>query len=89
MKPTSFKLVWDRNALDQFKEILAHLETQSNQAPKIVKAAILDRIKAIKSNPLIFEADKLKYPPDNNFRAFVIFSFRITYQIRLDKHEIR
>ena len=72
VKPTSFKLVWDRNALDQFKEILAHLETQSNQAPKIVKNAIISRLNLIKTNPLISELDKLKDPPDKSFVRLLI-----------------
>lgn len=57
VKPASIKIVWDIVALNDFKEILIYLEGQSNQAPKIVKKAILDRIKQIKNNPLICEQD--------------------------------
>ena len=41
VKPNSFKIIWDRKALDHFKDILIYLEKQSNQAPKIVKSAII------------------------------------------------
>jgi hypothetical protein len=44
VKTTSFKVVWDVEALTHFKEILNYLEEQSKQAPKIVKKAIVDRI---------------------------------------------
>lgn len=85
----SWKIVWDYEALNQFKEILGYLEEQSSQAPRIVKKAILDQIVQIKENPLIFEVDKVKTPKDKNFRAFIAFSYRITYQVNTDKSEIR
>ncbi len=89
VKPSSFKLIWDRTALDHFKEILAHLNKQSHQAPKIVKDAILSRLEVIKTNPHIIELDKLKDSPNNDFRAFVVFSYRVTYQIKTETREIR
>jgi len=45
VKNSSFKIIWDVQALEHFKEILEHLNEQSNQAPKIVKKAIFDTIK--------------------------------------------
>ena len=89
VKPPSLKIIWDRNALDNFKEILDYLGKQSVQAPKIVKAGITARIEAIKINPLITEFDKLKDSPNKDFRAFVIFSYRVTYQIKTEIKEIR
>lgn len=89
VKPLPFKLVWDRNALDEFKNILTYLENQSKQAPKIVKNAIIDKLELVKTNPLTFELDKLKDPPNKEFRAFVVFSYRVTYQIKSDTKEIR
>ncbi len=88
VKP-SFKIVWDRKALDHFKDILNFLQKQSDQAPKIVKSAILVRLDLIKTNPLISELDKLKDAPNKDFRAFVVFSYRVTYQIKTDAKEIR
>jgi plasmid stabilization system protein ParE len=74
VKSSPFKLIWDSNALDNLIGILSHLEKQSDQAPKIVKRAILERLNLIKSNPLICELDKLKDTPNKDFRAFVVFS---------------
>lgn len=88
VKPT-LKIVWDRKALDHFKEILAYLEKQSIQAPKIVKSAVVSRLDLIKTNPLISELDKLKDTSNNDFRAFIVFSYRVTYQIKTDMKEIR
>ena len=89
VKSLSFKIVWDRKALDNFKEILTYLEKQSIQAPKIAKSAIVTRLDIIKTNPLIAELDKLKDSPNKEFRAFVVYSYRITYQIKKEIGEIR
>ncbi len=88
VKPV-FKIVWDRKALDHFKEILTYLERQSDQAPKIVKSAVVSRLDLIKTNPLISELDKLKDSPNKYFRAFIVFSYRVTYQINPEIKEIR
>ncbi len=85
----SYTIIWDRIALDDFKNILDFLSKQSSQAPKIVREGVLSRINEIKINPLIFELDKLKDYPNKEFRAFVIYNFRITYQIKPAAKEIR
>ncbi len=89
VKSSTLKIVWDTEALKQFKEVLEYLEEQSSQAPQIVKKAVLDQIAQIKENPLIFESDKLKLPKDKNFRAFIVLSYRVAYQIKPEKGEIR
>ncbi len=89
VKPQSFKVIWDLKALEQFKEILSYLEKKSEQAPKIVKKEIINRIRSIQKNPLICEFDKLKDPPNNEFRAFIVFSYRLSYQIKADQNEVR
>ncbi len=81
VKSVSFRIIWDRKALDNFKEILNYIEKQSSQAPKLVKGAITARLEAIKINPLITESDKLKNSPNKDFRAFVIYSYRVTYPL--------
>lgn len=89
VKPVGYKIVWDRLALDNFKEILEYLENQSTEAPKIIKNNLLEKLDHIKTNPLTFEVDKLKENPSNDFRAFFVFSYRVTYQIKTDLMEIR
>lgn len=89
VKNKSFTIIWDRNALDDFKEILSFLSKQSSLAPKIVKEGILSRLEIIKTNALICEIDKLKDKPTKEFRAFVIYNYRITFQINAATDEIR
>ena len=89
VKQKTYTIIWDRIALDHFKDILEFLSKQSFQAPKIVKDGVLSRLDDVKKNALIFELDKLKDTPNKEFRAFVIYSYRITYQIKVDTREIR
>lgn len=85
----SYTIIWDRIALNHFKEILAYLSSQSSQAPKIVREGIMSRIADLRKNPQIFEIDRLKDNPNKEFRAFIIFSYRISYQIKETTKEIR
>ena len=89
VKQKSYSIIWDRIALDHFKDILDFLSKQSPQAPKIVKEGVLSRLNDVKKNALIFETDKLKDYPHKEFRAFIIYSYRITYQIKVASKEIR
>ena len=65
------------------------MSEQSSQAPKIVKDGVLSQLDDLKMNPLIFEIDRLKDNPNNEFRAFVVYNYRITYQIIEASNEIR
>jgi len=88
-KPKSYTIIWDRIALDDFKNILNFLSNQSSQAPKIVRKGLLSQLSEIEKNPLIFEIDKLKDNPNKEFRAFVIYNFGLTNQIKEMTREIR
>jgi mRNA-degrading endonuclease RelE of RelBE toxin-antitoxin system len=89
VKQKAYTIIWDRIALDHFKSILEFLSKQSSLAPKIVKEGVLSRLNDVKKNALIFELDKLKDTPNKEFRAFVVYSYRVTYQIKSDTREIR
>jgi plasmid stabilization system protein ParE len=89
VRARTFKIIWDRNALNEFKVILVYLGKRSSQAPGIVKGAVIAKLDSIKKTPFTCEPDKLKSPSDDNFRAFIVFSYRVTYQIKQENKEIR
>ena len=89
IKAKSYTIIWDRIALDHFKDILGFLSKQSSQAPKIVREGILSRLNEVRKNAFIFEIDKLKDNPNKEFRAFFIYNYRITYQVKIETKEIR
>jgi hypothetical protein len=53
VKSKPFKLIWDKQAIDNFKEILTYLSKKSNQAPGIVKEGVLTELESIKTNALM------------------------------------
>lgn len=89
IKQKSYTIIWDKIALGDFKDILDFLAEQSFQAARIVRKGVLSRLNDIEKNPFIFEIDKLKENPNKEYRAFVIYNFRITYQIKPERKEIR
>lgn len=89
INPKPYTIIWDRIALDDFKGVLDYLSKQSSRAPKIVRKGVISRLSDIEKNPFIFEIDKLKDDPNKEFRAFVIYNFRITYQVKAITKEIR
>jgi plasmid stabilization system protein ParE len=84
-----YTVIWEGKALEEFKTILTYLHNQSLNASRIVKLKMLDRVELLKSNPRLAEADKLKSHPNSNFHAFVVFSYRLTYQIMEEEKLIR
>jgi len=54
-----------------------------------VRKGVISRLSDIEKNPFIFEIDKLKDDPNKEFRAFVIYNFRVTYQVKAITKEIR
>jgi plasmid stabilization system protein ParE len=84
-----YTVIWERGALEEFKMILTYLHNQSLNASRIVKLKMLNRVELLKSNPRLAEADKLKSDPNANFHAFVVFSYRLTYQIIEEEKRIR
>jgi plasmid stabilization system protein ParE len=89
VKKKAFKIIWDVNALEEFKEILEFLANKNPQAPKIVKQGVLSRLTTIKTGAFIYETDKLKEDNNKEFSAFVVYSYRVTYQIKIETNEIR
>ncbi len=75
-------LVWDKEALNDFKIIYSFLKTGDNlDYANEVKKAILKTAKELVKNPFIFEQDRFKFDNDGSFRAFEEFKYRVAYKI--------
>lgn len=89
MKSNILKIIWDFKTLNELKDILNYLEKKSKQAPSLVKHAIIEKLELASKTPFLFEKDRLIIPESNEIRAFIVFSYRVTYQVKLDQNEIR
>lgn len=81
MRKRSYRLTWSNIALDQFIEILEFIEVDSPVGAEIVREAILQRVDQLKHYPFMYEPDALCDPNDGSFRAFTVYSYRITYWV--------
>ena len=81
VKSKSYQIIWEDEALDYLKDQLDFISKKSAQAPAIIKNGILDKLKTIRTNPLICEADKFKLDNLGSYRSFVVYSYRISFKI--------
>jgi plasmid stabilization system protein ParE len=69
-------VVWDKFALNHFKEIYDSLKTGNNlDYANTVKNTILKTTKEVLENPNLFEQDRFKFDNDGSFRAFEKFKY--------------
>jgi plasmid stabilization system protein ParE len=81
VKRKAYRVLWDTIALEELDRELHYLRQLSTAAPKIITTGILEKIKTIRTNPFIFEADRFKLRNDGTYRAFIVFRYRISYRI--------
>jgi plasmid stabilization system protein ParE len=79
VKIVSYKIIWDEIALKQLNNYLEYVSKQNLTAPSIIKGGVLNILKTVKKNPFIYEVDKLNDQNDSTYRAFIIYSYRVTY----------
>jgi len=72
------EISWSKNASEQFKDIIEYPFKESPQAAEIVGNAILDEIESLVKNYDFHPPDRFKSKNDGNYRAAVVFSYRIS-----------
>ena len=71
MKRKEYHILWDTLALDELDRELHYLQKRSVDAPGIIRNGILEKIKTIKTDLYICEADRFKLVNDGTYRAFI------------------
>ena len=76
-------IVWTETALNQLETIYFYILESSKSvsiADKVIQN-IMDAVSILNKNSEIYETDEMKYSKDDNFRAFEIYKYRISYKI--------
>ena len=76
-------IVWTEIALNQLETIYFYILESSKSvsiADKVIQN-IMDAVSILNKNSEIYETDEMKYSKDDNFRAFEIYKYRISYKI--------
>ena len=84
MVKKAFKVIWSDRAKNQLKDIYSFIKKDSPQGANLVKNKILESTKTLVTGSIIYEADSLKNNNHGNYRAYTIYSYRITYKIEKD-----
>ena len=69
---------WSKEATVHFNELLKYLYNESERAADIVGNTILDEIEKLSQHPKAHPLDRFKKPNDGNYRAFVVYNYRIS-----------
>lgn len=77
------EIVWTKTAQNQLEDIYFYLldVSKSERIPEKVVETIYTSATILKSNWEIYELDEMKSNNDGNYRAFEIYSYRISYKI--------
>lgn len=84
------EIIWSNTAQNQLKKIYFHILKQSknNQTAEKVIDKIYNSVTILKTNWEIYELDEMKISNNGDYRAFEIYSYRISYKIFTDKIQI-
>ena len=72
---------WSREASAHFNEVLKYLYNESENAADIVGNAILDEVEKLNTHATAHPLDRFKKTNDDNYRAFVVYSYRVSYYV--------
>ncbi|WP_369012616.1 type II toxin-antitoxin system RelE/ParE family toxin [Flavobacterium anhuiense] len=77
------EIIWSKAAKNQLEKIYFHIfkESKSRNISNKVIETIYSSITILKTNWEIYELDEMKIPNDVNYRAYEIYSYRISYKI--------
>ena len=84
----TYKVIWSDIAKEQLKEIYKYIKKDSEISAKKVRTQILLSTRLLATGKEIYKADELKEDNKGSYRAYIIYSYRITYKIETDTIQI-
>ena len=79
MAKKKIRVEWNREASLHYHDLLEYLYNESETAAAIVGNAILDEIEKLATHPTAQPLDRFKKNNDGNYRACIVYSYRISY----------
>ena len=77
------EIIWTETALNQLQEIYFYLleTSKSESIASRVTDTLFDSTDILKRSWEIYERDEMRIPKSDKYRAYEIFSYRISYKI--------
>ena len=88
VKTKTYQVIWSNLAKEQLKEVYKYIKKNSDINAKKVRTEILLSTRVLATGKEIYKADELKQDNRGDYRAYVIYSYRITYKIKQNTIEI-
>lgn len=84
------EIVWSKTAQNQLEKIYFYLfkETKSKSIPNKVIDTIYNSVTILSTNWEIYELDEMKISNNGNYRAYEVYSYRITSKVTLKEIHI-
>ncbi len=77
--------MWSDVAKEQLREVYKYIKKDSERNAKKVIDKILASTRILITGEEIYKLDELKTSNDGNYRAYVVYNYRITYKIESNK----
>jgi len=81
MVESKYSIIWSNAAELHLRKIFDYIKEDSIRNAETVLFQITRKVDALVSNPERFLLDKYKRENDGSYRAFEIYSFRVSYRI--------
>ena len=88
VKKKAYQVIWSDMAKGQLKEAYEYIKKDSEKNAKTVRTRILESTRILSKGTEIYKADELKSDNKGDYRAYVIYNYRITYKIADGRIEI-
>lgn len=77
------KIIWSSDALQQLEDVHFYIlfESKSLRIADKVIDTIFDSTQILEKSPEIYELDEQKHNNDGTFRAYFVYSYKISYRI--------
>lgn len=84
------EIIWSKSAKKQLQEIYSHIlkKSKSNITSNKLIDSIYNSVTILRLHSEIYEVDEMKVLNDGNYRAYEIYSYRISYKITANSIEI-
>jgi len=83
-------VIWSKLALKHNKSIHTHLlkETKSLKVADKVVSKLFDSSDTLENHPELYALDRFKINNNGTYRAYEVYSYRISYRVMKDKIRI-
>lgn len=81
------RIVWDIAAKEELKNIYDYIKQDSLQNAEMVRDGIVKAVSSLSKN-FVHRPDKYKRNNDDTYRAFEMYSYRVSYRITADEIKI-